>query len=66
MSGNYQKGRQNMGDSKLWEKNKGWWKGRKAGCGGDWVTGTKGGLDGMSTGCYGICWQIELLSLIHI
>ena len=27
--------------------------------GGDWVTGTEGALDGMSTGCYSICWQIE-------
>ena len=28
--------------------------------GGDWVTGTGGPLSGMSTGCYAICWQIEL------
>ena len=28
---------------------------------GDWVMGTEGGaLDGISTGCYAICWQIEL------
>ena len=26
----------------------------------DWVTGTEGALDGMSTGCYTICWQIKL------
>ena len=26
----------------------------------DWVTGTERALDGMSTGCYAICWQIEL------
>ena len=30
--------------------NKGWWKGRWAGGWGDWVTGTEGALDGMSTG----------------
>ena len=31
------------------------------GCGSDWVMGTEGGaLDGMSTGCYTICWRIEL------
>ena len=33
----------------------GWW-----GVGVTWVTGTEGALDGMSTGCYAICWQIEL------
>ena len=27
---------------------------------GDWVAGTEGALGGMSTGCYAICWQIEL------
>ena len=27
---------------------------------GDWVMGTEGALDGVSTGCYAICWQIEL------
>ena len=27
--------------------------------GGDWVTGLRWALDGMSTGCYSICWQIE-------
>ena len=26
---------------------------------GDWVTGTEGALDEMSTGCYTIFWQIE-------
>ena len=26
----------------------------------DWVTGTEGALDGLSTGCYSICRQIEL------
>ena len=31
-----------------------------AGGWGDWATGTGGSLDGMSTGCYTICWQIEL------
>ena len=60
MSGKSQKGRQNMRDSKLWEMNKGWWKGRWARGGGDWVTGTEGALDGMNNGCYAICWQIEL------
>ena len=25
----------------------------------DWVMGTEGALDGMSTGCYSVCWQIE-------
>ena len=35
-------------------------KGEVGGGGGDWVMGTEGGaLDGMSTGCYSICWQIE-------
>ena len=29
------------------------------GCG-DWVMVTEGALDGMSTWCYTICWQIEL------
>ena len=27
--------------------------------GGDWVAGTELGTDGMSTGYYSICWQIE-------
>ena len=26
----------------------------------DWVMGTEGALDGMSTECYAICCQIEL------
>ena len=26
---------------------------------GDWVTGIRRALDGMSTGYYTICWQIE-------
>ena len=30
-------------------------KGRRAGGGGEWVTGTEGGLDGMRTGCYSVC-----------
>ena len=33
------------------EEGRGW---------GDWVTGTEGSLDGMSTGCYAIHWQMEL------
>ena len=32
----------------------------EGGGGGDWVVGTEGALDRMSTGCYAICWQIEL------
>ena len=36
-------------------------KGRWAGGWGDWVMGTGwGALGGMSTGCYAVCWQIEL------
>ena len=31
-----------------------------AGGWGDWVIGTEGALGGMSTGCYALCWQIEL------
>ena len=27
---------------------------------GYWVMGTEGGIGGMSTGCYAVCWQIEL------
>ena len=27
---------------------------------GDWVTGIEGALERISTGCYGICWQIGL------
>ena len=27
---------------------------------GDWVMGNEGALGGTSTGCYAICWQIEL------
>ena len=27
---------------------------------GDWVTGIEGALDGVSTGCYAICWKIDL------
>ena len=30
------------------------------GGGGDWVADTGGALGWMSTGCYAICWQIEL------
>ena len=43
MSGKYQKERQNMRDSQLWEMNQGSWKGRWAGGWDDWVTGTEGG-----------------------
>ena len=44
MSGKYQRGRQNMRDSQLWEMNKGQWKGRWAGGWGDWVMGTEEGI----------------------
>ena len=43
MSGKYQRGRQNMRDSYLWETNKGWFKEGEWGGQGDWVTGTEGG-----------------------
>ena len=35
---------------------------------GDWVTGTEGAHDGMSTGCYSTCWQVEFkfLKIAHI
>ena len=39
--------------------NQGLQKGRWAGEWGDWVTGLRKALDGMSTGCYTKCWQIE-------
>ena len=42
MGRKYQKRRQNMEDSLLWEMNRGWWKGRRAGGGGDWGVGTEG------------------------
>ena len=42
------------------KRTRGSGRGGGQGGGGDWVTGTGGGaLDGMSTGCYSICWQIE-------
>ena len=34
-------------------------EGEEGGCGGDWVVGTEGALDGMSTGCYSECWSIQ-------
>ena len=54
MSGKYQKGRLLTLGNEL-----GVVEGEVGGGGGDWVTGTEGALDGMSTGCYSICWQIE-------
>ena len=35
-------------------------EGEEGSCCGDWVMGTERALDGMSTGCYAVCWQIEL------
>ena len=48
------------------KRTRGGGKGGGQGVGVTGVTGTEGALDGMSTGCYSICWQIEHLSLIHI
>ena len=43
MSGKYQRGGQKMRDTKLWETNKGQWKGMWVGRWGDCVKGTEGG-----------------------
>ena len=34
-------------------------EGEKGGSGGECMTETEGTLEGMSTGCYSVCWQIE-------
>ena len=60
MSGKYQKGRQNMKTPNSGKPTRG---GRKGGGREVGVTGSpalRGALDGMSTGYYDICWQIEL------
>ena len=59
MGRKYQKGRENMKTPNSGKRTRGGWKGRRAGVG---VTGwraLRGALDGMSTGCYSVCWQIE-------
>ena len=43
--------------------NNGWWKKMWVAGWGDWVMGTRGPLCGMSSGCYAICWQIELQNI---
>ena len=42
MSGKYQKGRQNIKTPNSGKRTRGGWKGRRAGVGGEWVTGTEG------------------------
>ena len=59
MGRKYQKGRQNMKTPNSGNRTRG------VGRGGGWgeeVNGRQalwGALDGMSTGCYSVCWQIE-------
>ena len=60
MCGKYQKGRQNVKTANSGKRTRGGGRGGRQGYG---VTGwqaLRGALDGMSTGCYAICWQIEL------
>ena len=59
MCGKYQKGRQNIKTPNSGKRTRGDGRGRGRGGGGEWVTGTEGALDGMSIGCYSVCWQIE-------
>ena len=33
--------------------------------GGDWERALRGAFDGMSTGCYALCWQIEVQYKLH-
>ena len=59
MCGKYQKGRQNV---KTPNSGKGTRGGGRGGGRGVGVTGWQAlrwALDGMSTGCYSVCWQIE-------
>ena len=59
MNGKYQKGRQNIKPPNSWNRTRG------GGRGGGQVVGVTGlralswALDGMSTGCYSVCSQIE-------
>ena len=55
MGRKYQKGGQNMKTPNSGKRTRGGGRGGGQGVG---VTG-RGALDGMSTGCYSICWQIE-------
>ena len=54
MCGKYQKGRQNIKTPTLGNEL-GVMEGEEGGGGGEWVTCT----DGLSTGCYSVCGQIE-------
>ena len=59
MCGKYQKGRQNIKTPNSGKRTRG--DGRGGGRGvrvnGRWAL--RGAPDGMSTGCYSVCWQIE-------
>ena len=59
MGRKYQKGRQNMKTPNSGKRTRG---GGRGGGPGEGVTGWRAlrwALDGMSTGCYSVCWQIE-------
>ena len=59
MCGTYQKGRQNIKTPNSGKRTGGGGGGGAQGVG---VTGwraLRGALDGMNTGCYSVCWQIE-------
>ena len=59
MCGKYQKGRQDIKTPNSGKRTRGGGRGGGRGVG---VTGwqaLRGALDGVRTGCYSVCWQIE-------
>ena len=59
MGRKYQKGRQNMKTPNSGNRSRGGGRGggQRVEVTGWWAL--MGALDGMSTGCYSVCWQIE-------
>ena len=59
MGRKYQKGRQNIKTPNSGKRTRGGGRGGERVVGVNGLMGTEGSLDGMSTGCYSVCWQIE-------
>ena len=55
----YQKGRQNMKTPNSGKRTRGGGRGGGFRVGMTRWRALRGALDGMSTGCYSVCWQIE-------